>query len=63
MANKRHKAVLIGVGGKLIRLISIKSRREIKNLLGKDVHLFLRVKVIENWYKNYDKILINNYDF
>ena len=62
VANKRHKAVLLGKGGRNIKSISMLSRREIKDFLGKEVHLFLRVKVIDNWYKKYDKISLNNDD-
>lgn len=62
VANKRHKAVLLGKGGRNIKLISMSSRKDIKDFLGKEVHLFLRVKVIDNWYKKHDQISLNNDD-
>ena len=62
VSNDRHKAVLLGSEGKNIKSISISSRKEIENFLNKKVHLFLRVKVLNNWHKNYNKILSNNYD-
>ena len=62
VSNNRHKAVLLGAGGKNIKSISISSRKEIEIFLNKKVHLFLRVKVLNNWHKNYNKILLNNND-
>lgn len=47
--DSRHKAICLGKNGMKIRLVREKSQKEIENLLGRRVHLFLHVKVRENW--------------
>ncbi|MCT4575337.1 MAG: GTPase Era [Alphaproteobacteria bacterium] len=47
-----HKAILLGEGGKKIKHIGIKSRQDISNLISKDVHLKLFVKVRKKWQDN-----------
>ena len=49
VSHKRHKAMIIGSRGEVIKSISIAARAEIEDFLCKRVHLFLRVKVRENW--------------
>ncbi|MFD0915751.1 GTPase Era [Pseudahrensia aquimaris] len=44
-----HKKIVIGKKGETIKAISRQSRAELKELLDRDVHLFLFVKVRENW--------------
>jgi len=44
-----HKGMIIGQGGRVIRQVSAESRREIGEFLGRQVHLFLRVKVRPGW--------------
>jgi GTP-binding protein Era len=44
-----QKKIIIGKGGARIRDIGIKARRDIENLLGKQVFLQLFVKVVEDW--------------
>ncbi|CAM3269243.1 GTPase Era [Vagococcus fessus] len=44
-----QKGILIGKGGKMMKDIGIKSRKDIENLLGNKVYLELWVKVKKNW--------------
>lgn len=44
-----QKGIIIGKGGKMLKNIGIKSRRDIENLLGNKVYLELWVKVQKNW--------------
>lgn len=44
-----QKAIVLGKGGHQIKIIGEKAREEIKLALDRDVHLFLHVKVKENW--------------
>ena len=45
----RHKPIIIGKEGQLIKQAGSKARKELKLLLGKKVHLDLWVKVDKNW--------------
>ena len=47
-----QKGIVIGAGGKRIRSIGTKARRDIEKLLGKHVFLELFVKVEEDWRDN-----------
>ena len=40
---------MLGKGGETIKAISMAARQEISKLIEKPVHLFLFVKVRENW--------------
>lgn len=44
-----HKKIVLGKGGETIKAISSAARAELSEMLGKKVHLFLFVKVRENW--------------
>lgn len=44
-----QKAIVLGKGGQTIKKISSESRNELSKMLEHDVHLFLFVKVRENW--------------
>jgi len=47
-----HKKIVIGKNGQTIKAISSGSRHEIGEILGQKVHLFLFVKVRENWVED-----------
>ena len=55
---KGQKKIVIGSNGSNLKFIGIECRKELKVMLGKEVHLFLFVKVKDNWdispdyYKN-----------
>jgi GTP-binding protein Era len=44
-----QKAIVLGKGGQTIKTIGELARRELESLFGRRVHLFLFVKVRENW--------------
>ncbi len=44
-----HKKIILGKNGNLMKAIGISARKELENMLGCKVHLFLFVKVIPNW--------------
>ena len=44
-----QKKIALGKGGETIKAISSASRRELSEILEQNVHLFLFVKVRENW--------------
>lgn len=44
-----QRAIVLGKGGATIKLLGQTARKELEDLLGHKVHLFLHVKVRENW--------------
>jgi len=44
-----QRRIVLGDGGKTVKLISMESRRELGRMFGRVVHLFLHVKVKERW--------------
>jgi GTP-binding protein Era len=44
-----QKAIVLGKGGRSIKMIGELARKELEDMLGRRVHLFLFVKVRENW--------------
>ena len=44
-----HKGIVLGPKGETIKSVSMASRQELKEFLGRDVHLFLQVKVRPKW--------------
>ena len=44
-----QRKIVLGKGGQTIKSIGADARREIADILGQKVHLFLFVKVRENW--------------
>jgi GTPase len=49
-----HKKIILGKTGSMIKMIGTKSRKELEKILGTKIHLFLHVKVRENWMDNPD---------
>lgn len=47
-----QKKILLGKGGSMIKRIGAEARKELSHLLGTKVHLFLFVKIRENWTEN-----------
>ena len=47
-----QKPIVLGKGGSRIKAIGEAARKELSELLGQKVHLFLHVKVDENWEDN-----------
>ncbi|MGR3825531.1 MAG: GTPase Era [Salipiger marinus] len=50
-----HKGILLGHRGETIKAISQASRAELEEFLGRKVHLFLQVKVRENWLEEAER--------
>ncbi len=44
-----HKGILLGKKGETIKAVSVAARAEITEFLGRNVHLFLKIKVRPNW--------------
>jgi GTP-binding protein Era len=44
-----QRAIVLGKGGSKIKAIGEVARKELCEVLGVNVHLFLHVKVLENW--------------
>jgi GTP-binding protein Era len=51
-----QKGILVGKGGRMIKEIGSRARREIEPLLGNRIFLELRVKVEKDWSKKEDFI-------
>ncbi len=49
---KSHKGITLGRAGTRIKLVRSLAQVELKDLLGRDVHLFLFVKVREKWWED-----------
>ena len=49
VTNKRHKGMVLGKKGETIKVVSIAARKELKEAINQDIHLFLQVKVRNNW--------------
>jgi len=57
VARERHKGMVIGRGGKVLKDVGTKARQEIMELVGGPVHLELYVKVREDWTE--DEFFLN----
>lgn len=53
-----HKSIVLGKNGSMIKKIGEMARGNIKECLGMDIHLFLFVKVRENWDRDLIKQII-----
>ncbi len=49
MERASQRKIALGKGGQAIKAIGAASRAELEEILGRRVHLFLHVKVRENW--------------
>ena len=58
-----HKKIVIGAKGETIKAISSAARVELTELLGRKVHLFLFVKVRENWIDDPERYREMGLDF
>jgi GTPase len=47
-----QKAILVGAGGRMVKAVGTAARREIEALLGRRVHLDLRVRVRKGWRRD-----------
>ena len=58
-----QKVIVLGHGGQMIKRIGQAARKEIEELLEERVHLFLFVKVRENWQEDASRYATWNLDF
>jgi GTPase len=58
-----QKAIVLGEGGKQIKRIGARARAELEKLLDRRVHLFLFVKVRENWTEDRERYDAMRLDF
>jgi GTP-binding protein Era len=49
VTNKRHKGMVLGKKGETIKVVSIAARKELMEAIDQQIHLFLQVKVRNNW--------------
>jgi GTP-binding protein Era len=58
-----HKGILLGHKGETVKAVSQAARAEITEFLGRPVHLFLQVKVRENWLEEAERYNEMGLDF
>ena len=63
VARENHRSIILGKGGATIKEIGMASRTELQSILGKPVHLFLRVKVSERWQDARERYTALGLDF
>lgn len=52
ISESRHKGMVIGKGGEMLKLIGTMAREELEKIFGCRVHVFLEVQTRENWDEN-----------
>jgi GTP-binding protein Era len=63
VSRENHRSIVLGKGGATIKEIGTAARKELAGLLGRPVHLFLRVKVSERWQENRERFSALGLDF
>ena len=63
VARDGHKGIVLGKKGETIKAVSQAARAEIEEFLGRKVHLFLQVKVRENWLEEAERYSEMGLDF
>jgi GTP-binding protein Era len=58
-----QRAIVLGKGGQTLKWIGQKAREELTEILDRPVHLFLHVKVVENWQDRRDFYRDTGLDF
>ena len=58
-----HKGIILGKGGAMIRSIGADARAELEQIFGCKVHLFLFVKVRENWVDDPERFRAMGLDY
>lgn len=54
VSKAQHKAIVLGHKGARIRSIREKAQKELFNFFGCKIHLFLHIKLVENWQEKRD---------
>lgn len=63
VSREGHRSIILGKGGQTIKEIGMAARKELQEILGRPVHLFLRVKVSERWQDNRERFSAIGLDF
>ena len=63
VARDGHKGIVLGNRGETIKAVSQASRAEIGELIDRNVHLFLQVKVRPNWLNEAERFTEMGLDF
>lgn len=63
VARDGHKGIILGHKGETIKAISKSAREELTEFLGRPTHLFLQVKVRENWLEEKERYSEMGLDF
>ena len=63
VAREQHKAMCLGKGGKSIRAVREAAQSELEEALGQTVHLFIFVKVRENWINDPERYRMLGLEF
>ena len=58
-----HKVIVLGNKGETIKAVSKAAREELEEFLGRRIHLFLQVKVRENWQEESERYSEMGLDF
>ncbi|WP_319824773.1 GTPase Era [Thalassovita sp.] len=58
-----HKGIILGKKGETIKSVSQAARQELEEFLGRRIHLFLQVKVRENWLEEAERYSEMGLDF
>ena len=58
-----HKGIVLGKGGETIKAVSQAARQELAEFMGRPVHLFLQVKLRENWLDEAERYREMGLDF
>lgn len=63
VARSGHKGIVLGKGGETIKAVGQAARAEMIEFMGRPVHLFLQVKVRENWLEEAERYNEMGLDF
>ena len=55
VARAGHKGIVLGKGGETIKAVGQAARQELTEFMGRTVHLFLTIKVRENWLEESER--------
>jgi GTP-binding protein Era len=58
-----QKAIVIGKGGSRVKQVREAAQKELQDMMGRKVHLFLFVKVRENWQDDPERYREMGLDF
>ncbi|WP_299361607.1 GTPase Era [uncultured Paracoccus sp.] len=58
-----HKGIVLGKGGETIKAVGQQARAELMEFMGRPVHLFLQVKLRENWLEERERYTEMGLDF